>query len=107
YALPTLQRVVLSLSPRRARPVLQRRPHAARQAEAVDRAGGAQRLEAVQLDAGPLEAALLQDVARHRIADAGAAMERLVIELLEEIVDQGARGLGAETLAPMLETEPA
>src|ERR1044072_2080646 len=83
--------------PRRARPVLQRGPPAARQAEAVDRAGGAQRLEAVQLDAGPLEAALLQDVARHRVGDAGAAVQELVVERLEEIVDQRARGFGAET----------
>src|SRR6201999_3752641 len=103
FALPTLQLVArLNLTSRRPCPVLQRGPHAARQAEAVHRARRAQRFEAVQLDAGPLEAALLQDVARHRIADAGAAIERLVLELLEEIVDQGARGLGAEALAPML-----
>ena len=49
--------------PRRTAPVLQRRPDAARQAEAVDRGRGAQRLEAVQFDAAPLEAAFLQDVA--------------------------------------------
>src|ERR1035441_10301520 len=47
-------------APRRTDPVLQRHPDAARQAEAVDRGGGAQRLEAVQFDAAPLEAAFLQ-----------------------------------------------
>ena len=91
---------------RRARPALQRRPDAAGKTEGVDGTRRAERLEAMQLDAGPLEAALLQDVARHRVGDAGAGEQRLLIELLEEIVDRGARGLGAETLAPMLEAEP-
>ncbi len=60
-----------STPPPRAVPALQRGPDAARQAEAVDRARRAQRLEAVQLDAAPLEAALLEDVARRRVDDAG------------------------------------
>src|SRR3954465_5008730 len=57
---------VLPLSPRRTSPVLQRRPDAARQAEAIDRGRGSQRLEAMQFDAAPLEAAFLQNVAGGR-----------------------------------------
>src|SRR5712672_826516 len=90
----------------RAAPVLQRRPDAARQAEAVDRGRGAQRLEAVQLDAAPLEAAFLQDVARGRVGDAGARDQVLGIEFLEEEIDHRARGFGAKTLAPMRDAEP-
>ena len=86
--------------------MLQRRPHAARQPEAVDRGRAAERLEAVQLDAAPLEAALLEDVARGRVGDAGAGEQMLAGKLLEEIVDRGARGLGAKTLAPVLDAEP-
>ena len=55
-----------STAPRRTAPVLQRRPDAARQPEAIDRGRRSQRLEAMQLDAAPLEAAFLQDVARRR-----------------------------------------
>ena len=61
--------VTLPLAPRRAAPVLQRRPDAAREAEAIDRGRGTQRLEAMQLDAAPLEAAFLQNVARGRVGD--------------------------------------
>src|SRR6187455_2154559 len=48
-------------------PMLQRRPYAPGQAETIDRRGGAERSDSVQFDAGPLEAALLQHVARGRI----------------------------------------
>src|SRR5258705_1189242 len=96
----------LPLSPRRAPPVLQRRPDTARQAEAVDRGRASQRLEAVQLDAAPLEAAFLQDIARGRIGDAGARNQVLGIEFLEEEIDHRARGFGAETLAPMRDAKP-
>ena len=61
--------------PHRTSPMLQRRPHTARQPKTVDRRGAAERLEAVQLDAGPLEAALLQHVARGRIDDARAGKQ--------------------------------
>src|SRR5450631_2896332 len=94
------------LPPRRTVPVLQRRPDAARQAEAVDRGRGAQRLEAMQLDAAPLEAALLQDVARRRVGDPRARHQVLDLEFLESEIDHRACRLGAETLAPMLDTEP-
>src|SRR5437879_6164149 len=83
----------LPLPPHRAAPVLQRRSHAARQPEAVDRGRAAERLEAVQLDAAPLEAAFLQNVARGRIGDAGPGEQMLAGKLLEEIVDRRARGL--------------
>ncbi len=60
----------------------------------------------MQLDAAPLEAALLQHVARGRIGDARARIEMIVLELLEEEVDRAARGLGGKALAPMLDAEP-
>ena len=60
----------------------------------------------MQLHAAPLEAALLQHVARSRVGDARAGMEMVVVELLEEEVDRAARGLGGEALAPMLDAEP-
>ena len=39
----------------------------------------------MQFDAAPLEAALLQDVARSRVGDARAREQLIQIELLEEI----------------------
>src|SRR5260370_26575112 len=96
----------LPLSPRRTAPVLQRRPDAARQAEAIDRGRRSQRLEAMQLDAAPLEAAFLQNVARRRIGEAGARDEVVAIEFLEKEIDHGACGLGAKALAPILDAEP-
>ena len=77
-----------------------------REPEAVDRGRAAQRLEAVQLDAAPLEAAFLQNVARGRVGDAGARDQVLGIEFLEEEIDHRARGFGAKTLAPMRDAEP-
>src|SRR5262245_17490067 len=101
-----LEAVRSALPPHRASPMLQRRPHAARQAEAIDRGRAAERLEAVQLDAAPLEAALLKNVARGRVGHAGASEQLLAVKLLEEIVDRRARGLGAKTLAPMIDAKP-
>src|SRR6476620_1343886 len=91
----------LPLPSHRTAPMLQRRPDAARQSKLVDRGGAAERLEAVQLDAAPLEAALLQNVARGGVAHARAGEQMLAIEFLEEIVDGRARGLGAKPLAPV------
>src|SRR4249919_3796345 len=96
----------LPLFPCRTAPILQRRPDAARQAEAVDRGRASQRLEAVQFDAAPLEAAFLQDVPRRRVGDAGGRYQVLGIEFLEEEIDHRARGFSAEPLAPMLDAEP-
>src|SRR3984893_701116 len=92
--------------PRRTVPVLQRRPDAAREAEAIDRGRRSQRLEAVQLDAAPLEAAFLQNVARRRIGDAGAGDQVFRFEFLEKEIDHGARGFGAKALAPIFDAEP-
>src|SRR3954463_8862099 len=92
--------------PHRTRPIFQREPDAARQPKAVDRGGAAEGLEAVQLDAAPLEAALLQDVARGEIGDARAGEQEFPVELLKEIIDHGARSFGAKALAPMLDAEP-
>src|SRR5206468_7795772 len=94
------------LPPRRAAPVLQRRPDAAGEAEAIDRGRRAQRLEAVQRDAGPLESAFFQNVARRRIGDARPGEQVLERKLLEKQIDHCARGLGAKAPAPMLDAEP-
>src|ERR1700737_2241914 len=87
-------------------PVLQRRPDAAGQAEAIDRGRRAQRLEAVQFDAAPLKAAFLQDIARCRIDDAGAGDEVFGGEFFEGEIDHRARRLGGEALAPAIDAEP-
>src|SRR5260370_40629279 len=94
------------LAARRVAPVLQRRPDAAREAEAIDWCRGAQRLEAMQLDAAPLKAALLQNVARRRVGDPRAGDQVLDIEFLEGEIDHRPRRFGAKALAPMLDAEP-
>src|SRR5260370_39057588 len=60
----------------------------------------------MQLDAAPLEAALLQDVARRRVGDPRAGYQLLDIEFLEGEIDHRACRFGAKTLAPMLDAEP-
>src|SRR5690348_5901013 len=99
YWVPRFRGVRLSELPlpsHRAAPVLQRRPHAARQPKLVDRGRAAERLEAVQLDAAPLEAAFLQNVARGGVGHSRAGKQMLAGKLLEEIVDRRARSLGAK-----------
>src|SRR5882724_11660174 len=107
-ALPTTGREIrLSpLVPCRAVPVLQRRPDTAREPEAIDRGRGSQRLEAMQFDAAPLEAAFFQDVARSRIGDPRAGDQLFDIELLEGEIDHRARRLSGKTPAPMLDAQP-
>src|SRR5262245_52948359 len=95
-----------ALPSHRAAPMLQRRPDAARQAKLVDGGGAAERLKTVQLDAAPLEAAFLEDVARGRVAHARAGKQLLAVELLEVIVDRRAGGLGAKALAPVVDAKP-
>src|SRR5262245_48598154 len=95
-----------ALPSHRAAPILQRRPHAARQPELVDRGRAPQRLEAVQLDAAPLEAAFLQNVARGRVTHTRAGEQMIDGKLLKEIVDRRARSLSAKAPAPMLDTKP-
>src|ERR1017187_6424245 len=75
------------LVPGRVVPVLQRRPDAAREAEAIDRGRRSQCLKAMQFDAAPLEAAFLQDIARRRVGDPRARHQMLDIELLEGEID--------------------
>src|SRR6266404_2127166 len=94
------------LAPRRVVPGLQRRPHTARKPEAVDRRRRSQCLEAMQLDAAPLEAAFLQNVARRRIRDPRAGDQVLDIEFLEGEIDHRPRRLGAKPLAPILDAQP-
>src|SRR6185437_12895984 len=60
----------------------------------------------MQLDAAPLEAAFLKNVARGGIGDPCAGNELFDIEFLEGKVDHRTRGLGAETSPPMLDAEP-
>src|SRR5690349_8748292 len=95
-----------ALPPHRTAPALQRRPHAARQPEFVDGGGAAERFEAVQLDAAPLEAALFQDVARGGVGHPRAGKQLLAAKLLEEIVDRSARSFGSEAAAPVIDAEP-
>src|SRR5262249_29394593 len=95
-----------ALPPYRTAPILQRGPDAARQPEFIDRGRATERLEAVQFDAAPLEAALLEDVARCGVGHARPGKQLLAAELVEEIVDRRACGLGAEALAPMLDAKP-
>ena len=73
----------LARAPGRTAPVLQRRPDAARETEAIDRRRRSQRHEPMQLDATPLETALLQNVARGRVGDPRARDQLLDVELLE------------------------
>src|SRR5262245_60298962 len=87
-------------------PALQRRPHAAIEAKAVDRDGAAEREHTPQLHIGPLEAALLQHAARGRIDHAGAGAKLLAAEFLEGVVDHRARCFGRVTLAPERDAEP-
>src|SRR5947207_12393482 len=57
-------------------PASERRPQAAVQAEAVDRCRRLDRADAIEADAGPLEAALLQHAARGRVAHPRAAQQK-------------------------------
>src|SRR5215212_1514704 len=60
----------------------------------------------MQLDAAPLETALLQNVARRRVGDPRACSELLDIEFLKSEIDRRARGFSAKPLAPMRDPEP-
>src|SRR5262245_19898741 len=84
-----------------ATPALERRPDAALEAEAVDRCGARQRADAIEPDAGPLEAALLQHPPRGRVGDAGTGLHFLVAKAREGVIDDGARRLGGVAVAPV------
>src|SRR5580704_15176055 len=87
-------------------PRLQRRPQAAIQPKAVDWRRRVDGADARQPHAGPLEAAFLQHPARGRIVDARAGYQRFMLEVAERVVDQGARGFGGKTAAPIGHAEP-
>src|SRR5664279_2020834 len=57
-------------------PSLERRLDAALEPEAVDRRRRVDGADAGEADAGPLEAALLQHPARHRVGNAAAGLQR-------------------------------
>src|SRR5262245_23545890 len=96
-----------SLIPRaHSAPALERGPEAAVEAEAIDRRGRGQRSDAVEPDAGPLEAALLQHPARGRVAHARAPGEAIVAEVAEGVIDHAARRLGGVAPAPERDAEP-
>ena len=59
----------------------------------------------MQLNAGPLEAALLQHMTRRRVQHPCSGEQLLDGEFLESIIDNGARGFRCEALAPVLDTE--
>src|SRR5580700_2218982 len=87
-------------------PSLQRRPQAAVEPKAIDRRRRVDGADARQPHAGPLEAAFLQHPARGRIVDAGAGYERVMLEVAESVVDQGAHRFGGKTAAPIGHAEP-
>src|ERR1035438_1684009 len=60
----------------------------------------------MQLDAAPLEAALLQNVARGRVGDPRPRDQVFDIEFLEGEIDYRARRFGGKALAPILHAEP-
>src|ERR1700688_3831424 len=90
----------VSSNPPHLSPAFERGPDAALEPEAIDRRRRMDRADAAEADAGPLEPAFLQHVARRRIGDAGARVQFLVVEIAEGVVDQGAHGLGRKTFAP-------
>ena len=69
------------------------RPQPAIEAEAVAWRGRGKGANAIEADAGPLEAALLQHPARGGIAHPRARQQGVVSELAECMVDQGARAI--------------
>src|SRR4029079_10233284 len=92
-------------APARA-PAFQRGPQPAVEAEAVDWHRARQRADALQPRAGPLKAALLQHAPRRRIGDARRRLDRLAVEVGEDVIDDRAHGFGTVALAPVLDAEP-
>src|SRR5437016_14311278 len=87
-------------------PALERGPQAAVEAEAVDRGRRIERADAIEADAGPLEAAFFQHAARGRIAHPRAGDERVTAEVGERVIDHGAGGFGGVAIAPIAHTQP-
>src|ERR1700751_1992358 len=87
-------------------PGLERGPQAAIEAKAIDRRRGIDSADAAKLDAGPLEAALLQHAARRRIADASSGRKRVMAEFGEGVIDQRPRRLGRVAATPKGHAQP-
>src|SRR3954464_12518842 len=87
-------------------PAFWRGPDAAFEPETVDRHGRAERADAAEPDAGPLEAALLPPAARSRVGAADGGLRRLVLKVGERVVDQRAPRLGGVAFAPILGAQP-
>src|SRR5665647_1908563 len=84
-----------------AAPGFERRPDAALEPETVDRRRRMDGADAVEADAGPLEAALLQHPARGRIGDARARLQCVVRQVGEGVVDHRVQRLGGVAVAPI------
>src|SRR5262245_27034745 len=87
-------------------PAFERGPDAAVEPEAVDRRRALEGANAIEADAGPLEAAFLQHPARGRVGDARARLHRLVAELRKGVVDRRAGRFGGVAVAPIGRAEP-
>src|SRR5215813_2026844 len=82
-------------------PALERGPEATVEPEAIDRCRGGDRVDAQQRHAAPLEATLFKHATRSRVRYPRASVEPLEAELLEGVVDDGARRLGGVAVAPI------
>src|ERR1700682_5640805 len=106
-ALPRTGEGAVSLRhPFRPAPTLKRRPDATLEPEAVDWRRRVDGADAIESDAGPLEAAFLQHPARRRVGDACACLQRLVAQVGEGIVDHRMQRLGGVAFAPMIDAQP-
>src|SRR5215467_4602144 len=90
----------------RLTPGLERGPQATIKTKAIDRRRGIDGADAAKLDAGPLEAALLQHAPRCRIADASPGGKLLIAELGEGVVDQRPRRFGGVAAPPKRHAQP-
>src|SRR6185312_14731007 len=72
----------------------------------IDRCRRMNGTDAGQPNAGPLERAFFQHAPRSRVGDARARLQRLVPQIAERVIDDGARRFGHEALAPITGAEP-
>src|SRR4029077_16166210 len=81
-------------------------PEAAIEPKTVDRRRRFYAADAVETDAGPLKAALLQHPPRGRIADAGASLQRRMAEIAKGVIDHRAHRFRGIAAAPMGGAKP-